>query len=102
MKESIKTWLIEQFGDDADLHAELYNQYASDMKAAADKLQAAATDNRVEDLASTGHAMKGMALQMGDTELSEPCLQLQKAGQAADLAACLKLVPTVLAGVGEL
>jgi len=102
MKDSIRIWLTEQFGPDEALFEELYGQYATDMKAAAGSLAALIVAGNAAAVGDKGHAMKGMALQMGDAELSERCLALQNAGRAGDLAACAALVPAISASVAAL
>jgi len=102
MKESIRTWLTEQFGADEELFAELYGQYAADMKKLADELDGLLSSGDAAALGERGHAMKGMALQIGDGELSECCLKLQNAGRAGNLADCAALVQPVSALVAAL
>jgi len=102
MKDSIRNWLTEQFGADEDLFKELYGQYAADMKNRAAGLDALLSAGNAAALGEEGHAMKGMALQMGDTDLSEPSLLLQNAGRSGDLASCAPLVQKISAAVAAL
>jgi len=102
MKDAIRTWLTEQFGADEALHAELYGQYAADMKTCLATLVAEAGTGDAAKLAATAHTMKGMALQMGDAETADLCKTLQTAGQAADLATCADILPRVRALVDAL
>jgi len=102
MKESIRTWLTEQFGADEELFAELYGQYAADMKKMAAELEGLLSRGDAAAIGERGHAMKGMALQVGDGELSERCLELQNAGRAGNLADCAALVQPVGALVAAL
>jgi len=91
MKDSIHTWLTEQFGDDAELHAELYGQYAADMRNYLAKASGALNAN-LATVAAAAHTMKGMALQMGDTEISEVCKALQLEGQSSHAPTCADLI----------
>lgn len=93
MKDTIRNWLTEQFGDDAALHDELYAQYAADMKTHMTDVQAALAAHDTQSIGAQAHAMKGMALQMGDRESADICLALQKAGQGNVWDACQPLVP---------
>jgi len=102
MKESIRTWLTEQFGADEELFDELYGQYAADMKKTSGELDGLLATGDVTALGEKGHAMKGMALQVGDSELSEPCKKLQDAGRAGNLSDCAALVRLVVALVAAL
>jgi len=102
MKESIRAWLTEQFGADEELFAELYGQYAADMKKTAAELAGFLSAGDVAVLGEKGHAMKGMALQIGDGEVSEVCMKLQNAGRAGSLSECAALVPSVCALVSAL
>jgi len=101
-KDSIRKWLTEQFGADEELFAELYGQYAADMKSMATELPALVERRDMASVGEKAHAMKGMALQIGDSELSEPCLRLQNASRAGNLADCASLVPTIVALVAAL
>jgi len=102
MKDSIRNWLAGQFGEDEALFDELYGQYASDMKALAQELQGLLSAGDTATIGERGHAMKGMALQMGDTEVADPCKNLQDAGRAGNLADCTALIPTICAAVAAL
>jgi len=102
MKDTIRNWLTEQFGADEALFAELYQQYSADMKARAAGLDALLAAGDAAALGEEGHAMKGMALQMGDTELSEPCMALQNVGRAGDVDGCAALVKKISAAVAAL
>jgi len=95
MKDSIRAWLTGQFGEDEDLFADIYGQYATDMKAQADRLAALLAAGNAAELGEIGHAMKGMALQIGDSELAEPCMRLQVAGRAAEIQSCAAVIPLV-------
>jgi len=102
MKESIRAWLTEQFGADEELFSELYGQYASDMKTTAAALPDLLSQGDAAAIGEKAHAMKGMALQVGDGELSEPCLRLQNAGRAGNLADCTALIQPICALVSAL
>jgi len=102
MKDSIRNWLTEQFGADDALLTELYDQYAQEMKASAAEIETLLAASDVAALGERGHAMKGMALQIGDADLSDPCKRLQDAGRAGNLSDCAALVPQICAAVAAL
>jgi len=102
MKATVRAWLTGQFGEDDELFAEIYGQYATDMKERAQKLPALLAAWDVAALGENGHAMKGMALQVGDEELAEQCKRLQTSGRASDLPSCVVLVPEIVRLVAEL
>lgn len=102
MKDSIRSWLTEQFGADEDLFTELYGQYSADMKSRAAELPPLLSAGEVAAIGEIGHAMKGMALQMGDGEVSELCLALQNAGRGRDLPLCVELEKKISAAVAAL
>jgi len=102
MKESIRAWLTGQFGPDEELFQELYGQYAADMKKLAEELNSLLASGDAATIGERGHAMKGMALQIGDSDLSEPCKALQDAGRAGNLVDCTALIPRILSAVAEL
>jgi len=102
IKESIRNWLTQEFGSDEALINELYAQYAADMRSRATGLHAYFVSGNVTALGEEGHAMKGMALQMGDRELSELCLRLQNSGRAGDQAGCAPLIEAICVAVAAL
>jgi len=102
MKDCIRNWLAEQFGADDALHADLYAQYREELNGGADALGAALEAGDAAAIGDRAHAMKGMALSMGDDETAALCLELQKAGRGGDLAACMRLAPEVVAAVRAL
>jgi len=102
MKESIRTWLTEQFGSDEDLFNDLYGQYADEMRQASEAVASFLEAGDVAAIGEKAHAMKGMALQIGDAELADPCKKLQDAGRAGNLSDCSALVPQVRSLVSEL
>jgi len=102
MKETIRTWLTGQFGPDEALLGEIYGLYAADMRKMSAELDGLLSEGNLARLGERGHAMKGMALQVGDEELSALCLKLQDAGRGADAAGCAAAVPAICDAVAAL
>jgi len=102
MKDTIRNWLAEQFGEDEELFKELYGQYSTDMKANAAELPGKLSAGDAAALGEIGHAMKGMALQMGDSEVAEIGVALQNAGRGGDLAGCASAIERMLPAVAAL
>lgn len=102
MKDAIRTWLTEQFGDDPSLHEELYGQYAADMKSTLAEVLSLAEASNAPEIGEKAHAMKGMALQMGDSDVAAACLELQNAGRAGDIENCGRIIESVRSLVGAL
>jgi len=102
MKDNIRNWLTEQFGADEDLFKELYDQYSTDMKATAALLDGLLASEDLAALGEKGHAMKGMAIQMGDSEVADLCIVLQDSGRAGDRGGCAAVIPKVCAAVAAL
>lgn len=86
MKSTIREWLTKQFGEDESLVKELYSQYRADIAeglGAVRQIRAAADG---EQMRLKAHALKGIALAVGDQETADVCIALQQAGIARDLA----------------
>jgi len=102
MKESIRIWLVEQFGEDEELFNELYSQYAFDMKSIAAELDALCSAGDAATIGEKAHSMKGMALQIGDGETAELSRALQDAGRGGDVGACATIIPALKNAVAAL
>lgn len=84
MKECCKTYLDEQFGGDADIVNDIYNEYVSSVAeklAEAEEALAAAAWDRLDKVA---HAVKGNALAAGDTEMADTAIALRGAAKLSD------------------
>ena len=79
MKAMIRDWLKQQFGDDESLICELYSQYRIDMEAGLQALKEIYTMEDDMKLREKTHAMKGMALIVGDQETANVLVALQHA-----------------------
>ena len=86
MKDEIRCWLKQQFGDDEALFAELYSQYRADMVAGVEELNALVKGTDPKAMRQKAHALKGVALLIGDKAAADICLELQKLGDAGTFA----------------
>ncbi len=86
MKPMIREWLKQQFGDDEALFCELYSQYRMDMETGLVALREIRATEDGEKMRQKAHALKGIALVVGDQETADVCIALQNAGVARDLA----------------
>ena len=86
MKPMIRVWLKQQFGDDESLFCELYSQYRMDMEAGMKALREIRASEDGEKLRQKAHALKGIALVVGDQETANVCIALQHAAEARELA----------------
>ena len=84
MKQKIRDWLTQQFGNDEALFAELYSQYEGDMKSGIETLQTGFKDGDIAAMAQKAHALKGISLMIGDEDVSALCLTLERACKAND------------------
>ena len=82
MKQKIREWLTQQFGDDEALFAELYSQYEGDMKSGVEVLRTAFKDGDIAAMTQKAHALKGISLMIGDEDVSAVCLTLEQIGRA--------------------
>lgn len=86
MKESVRTWLLQQFGDE-DVAREIYDEYR---RSTAPKFQEAAAALAAGDCPSLdriAHALKGNALMIADQEALDAALALRDAAKAGDASA---------------
>ena len=90
MKECCRTYLIGQFGDE-DVINEIYGEYVSSLHAKISECEAALASGGWDLLDRAAHAMKGNALAVGDTDVSDSAIALRSAAklQNADDAAAL-------------
>lgn len=86
MTQQIRDWLVQQFGDDA-LVGEIYARYRTDMSAGVAEARALAARDDADALRLKIHALKGMALVVGDQPAVERCRALERACRDGDAAA---------------
>lgn len=86
MKQQIRDWLVEQFGDDEALLAEIDTRYRADFEAGLAPLRDAVRQGDLAAVRAKAHALKGMALTVGDREMAAQMLALEQLGAAGDAA----------------
>ena len=86
MKECCKTYLNEQFGDDADVVNEIYGEYVSSVRVKIMEATTALTGSAWQQLDRVAHTVKGNALAAGDNEMADAAIQLRKVTQLQDAA----------------
>ena len=91
MKECCKKYLDEQFGGDADIVAEIYNEYVSSVGVKIGEAESALAASDWTKLDRTAHTIKGNALAAGDQEMADTAISLRKSAalSAAALSAAL-------------
>ena len=92
MKECCKTYLNEQFGDDADVVNEIYGEYVSSVRVKIMEATTALTGSAWEQLDRVAHTVKGNALAAGDNEMADAAIQLRKVAQLQDAAQAGELI----------
>ena len=92
MKECCKTYLNEQFGDDADVVNEIYGEYVSSVRVKIMEATTALTGSAWEQLDRVAHTVKGNALAAGDNEMADAAIQLRKITQLQDAAQAGELI----------
>ena len=92
MKECCKTYLNEQFGDDADVVNEIYGEYVSSVRVKIMEATTALTGSAWEQLDRVAHTVKGNALAAGDNEMADAAIQLRKVTQLQDAAQAGELI----------
>ena len=86
MKESVRSWLIQQFGDES-VAEEIYAEYRRSTAPKFDEAAAALAAGDFVQLDRIAHALKGNALMVSDQEALDAALALRDAAKAGDAAA---------------
>ena len=95
MKECCKAYLNEQFGGDADVIAEIYNEYVSSVR---EKVEDAGKSLSASDwttLDRVAHTIKGNALSSGDKETAQVAIEMRSAATLADAALAASLLEKI-------
>lgn len=92
MKECCKTYLNEQFGDDADVVNEIYGEYVSSVRVKIMEATTALTGSAWQQLDRVAHTVKGNALAAGDNEMADAAIQMRKVAQLQDAAQAGELI----------
>ena len=92
MKECCKTYLNEQFGDDADVVNEIYGEYVSSVRVKIMEATTALTGSAWQQLDRVAHTVKGNALAAGDNEMADAAIQLRRVAQLQDAAQAGELI----------
>ena len=84
MKECCRVYLDEQFGGDADVIGEIYNEYVSSVHEKLADAEQARVAEEWERLDRVAHTIKGNALAAGDNAMAETAIALRKASALKD------------------
>ena len=95
MKESCRVYLDEQFGGDADLVGEIYNEYVSSVVAKIGEAESALASQDWTRLDRTAHTIKGNALAAGDQEIADTAISLRKSAALSDVALSSSLIEKI-------
>ena len=95
MKECCKKYLDEQFGGDADLVSEIYNEYVSSIGVKIGEAESALAATDWTKLDRTAHTIKSNALAAGDQEMADAAIALRKAAALADVALSASLLEKI-------
>lgn len=91
MKDSIRKWLTEQFGEEEELIQGIYLEYVSSSVTKITELEAALTESNWDQVDRIAHTLKGNALMTGDKEIADTAIALRVASKAADMPAARPL-----------
>ena len=86
MKECCRVYLDEQFGGDADVIGEIYNEYVSSVGETLGDAESARAGEEWERLDRVAHTIKGNALAAGDNAMAETAISLRKASALKNCA----------------
>jgi HPt (histidine-containing phosphotransfer) domain-containing protein len=81
-----------QFGGDVELLAEIYGEYVSSVDSKIAEAKTALAEKNYPLLDRVAHTIKGNALQVGDTEMSETAIAIRKAAALGDDGTAAKLI----------
>ena len=95
MKECCRVYLDYQFGGDADIMAEIYNEYVSSIMAKIGEAESALAAPDWTKLDRTAHTIKGNALAAGDQEMADVAISLRKASALSDAALSASLLEKI-------
>ena len=95
MKECCKQYLDEQFGGDADVMAEIYNEYVSSVGEKIGEAESALAASDWTKLDRTAHTVKGNALAAGDQEMADVAIALRKSAALSDAALSAALLENI-------
>ena len=84
MKECCVAYMNEQFGNDAGLVKEIYDEYASSMRVKLRETESALAVGEWTQLDRVAHTIKGNALTAGDNEMAQVAIELRSAAQLHD------------------
>lgn len=95
MKEDARQWLKEQFGDDAEMTAAVWNEYLSASTSKITEARAALAAGDYPLLDRIAHTIKGNALMVGDQQSATAGLALRDAAKASDPVAAAKAIDSI-------
>lgn len=101
MKENARRWMAEQFADDADTIAMVWNEYLTETAAKIDAARAALAAEDYPLLDRLAHTLKGNALMVGDQELALAAVALRDAAKASDSDGCDTCIGNIAVLDGE-
>ncbi len=102
MKECCRKYLIEQFGDDAEVMDAIYAEYVSSVGVKIAEGDAALAADAWDTLDKVAHTVKGNSLAVGDQQMADTAIalrsaaKLQEHNQAAQLIANMKALAVQL------
>lgn len=95
MKECVRKWLSEQFGDAEDIIKEVWAEYLSTTTERIEEARAALAAFDFPLLDSVAHRLKGNALMVGDQPSAVAAIELRDAAKASESDAAAKAIETL-------
>lgn len=81
MKECCRTYLNEQFGDDAEVVNEIYAEYVTSIGVKIAEADAALAEGAWDTLDKVAHTIKGNSLAAGDPQMADIAIALRSAAK---------------------
>ena len=97
MKECCEKYLIEQFGNDAEVVDAIYAEYVSSINAKAAEADAALAAGAWDALDKVAHTIKGNSLAVGDQQMADTAIELRNAARLQDRGQAGRLIANLMA-----
>ena len=97
MKECCNKYLNEQFGGDADVVKEIYDEYVASTRSKLTEASGALSAGEWQTLDRIAHTVKGNALAAGDTQMAETAISLRHAANLQDNGRSAELIESMKA-----
>ena len=97
MKDDVRQWLSDQFGDDGETIAAVWGEYLSSSASKLAEARAALAESDFPRLDHVAHTLKGNALMVGDQTFASVAIALREATKSSDADTAARLIDRLAA-----